>query len=148
MPKRYGVLTLLVGLSMISACIYSQLHAGYLGNRERDITLLLGIPLLVLGSCSSYTVFSHWIFRPLSFLGTISYSIYMLHMLIFRADLPFSWNGFQLAAVIDYPPAVSTPYPTWVFCFMIIPAIIFWSALSYAFIERPFLKMRPKTTPQ
>jgi peptidoglycan/LPS O-acetylase OafA/YrhL len=43
---------------------------------------------------------------------------------------------------------VQTPYPTWTFYFMIVPAIIFWSALSYAFIERPFLKMRPRTTPQ
>ncbi len=148
MPRRYGVLSLLVGLLLMSACVYSYLHTEYLGNREKDLAMLVGIPLIILGSCASYKLFENPVCRAFGFLGTISYSIYMLHMLILRADLRFVWNGLQPDFVFELPPAVEVSYPAWTFYFIILPAIIFWSSLSYACIERPFLLMRPRSTPQ
>jgi peptidoglycan/LPS O-acetylase OafA/YrhL len=74
-----------------------------------------------------------WLSRPLAALGTISYSIYLLHYacitVVSRAPLP------------KLPLRSETTALVYVFCF-VLPLLIPLAALSYYVIERPFLALR------
>jgi peptidoglycan/LPS O-acetylase OafA/YrhL len=78
---------------------------------------------------------------PLRFLGVISYSVYLWHTIILTIDdRSLVLKGFgALERVGALPPANSiVPF------LLIYPAaIIFWSAVSYLVIERPFLLSKP-----
>ncbi|GBC63257.1 acyltransferase [Desulfonema ishimotonii] len=73
--------------------------------------------------------------RPISYVGTISYSLYLIHFVVIdsfiRHDLLISFSDAR---------------PIWtalIFTALIIlPIVIFISAITYTFIEKPFLDMR------
>lgn len=85
-------------------------------------------------------------FFPFRFLGIISYSIYLWHSVLITAGTQISFDGsggvspnnlYLLGAreILHGPASFYTIYAS---------AIVFYSALSYAFIERPFLLLRRK----
>jgi peptidoglycan/LPS O-acetylase OafA/YrhL len=84
---------------------------------------------------------------PLRFLGIISYSMYLWHMVILWIGMPlqfdvfgeyYTYTGFPLPSPAGHPAASYLIYPA---------ALIFYSAISYALIERPFLLLRRKAMP-
>ena len=72
--------------------------------------------------------------RPLAWLGTISYSFYLNHAVI--VEIVFGWAQKH---GIGFP----TMTPVLVAAFGVaFPATVLLSALTYTFIERPFLGLR------
>jgi peptidoglycan/LPS O-acetylase OafA/YrhL len=70
--------------------------------------------------------------RPLTFLGLVSYSLYLWHYPLLTAVQGAGWLDGSHA-------------PAWVVVvFAAVPAIVFTSWLSYRWIERPFLAASPK----
>jgi peptidoglycan/LPS O-acetylase OafA/YrhL len=65
---------------------------------------------------------------PLRFIGTISYSLYVWHWVLFQISVNVLADRFHLA------------YPVYVVV-MLVSTVIFCAA-SYYFIERPFLRLR------
>jgi peptidoglycan/LPS O-acetylase OafA/YrhL len=100
--------------------------------------------LIMIGTLSSRFLTRIFAATPLRILGVISYSIFLWHDFIIIADLPLLFDGsggFYFTANVsmqDLPPA-----PAWVTLAIIIPAVIFWSTISFLLIERPFLLRRP-----
>jgi peptidoglycan/LPS O-acetylase OafA/YrhL len=69
--------------------------------------------------------------KVIQYLGTISYGIYLYHM-----PVPYVYRA--LAAKF-YPAAVPGP---WVFAFMCLGITVLVAAVSYKYIEMPFLKLK------
>ena len=70
---------------------------------------------------------------PLIFIGTLSYSMYLLHFIFLRSFTTII--PYRFPANLDLHSQLYTGI-------IILPALIAVSALSYYVIERPFLNMR------
>jgi peptidoglycan/LPS O-acetylase OafA/YrhL len=85
----------------------------------------------------TYTLFAKrvpaFLSKPLAALGTISYSIYLLHFICVM-ELP-RWFPFVPGA---HPNVASQLYTLKV----VLPALLPFAALTYYVVERPFLNMR------
>lgn len=81
-------------------------------------------------------VFSLW---PLHFLGVISYSVFLWHSFIIVAAFPITFDGVSSPLLLNSIPKI----PALVMPLIILPALLFWSTLSFLLIERPFLEHRP-----
>ena len=112
---------------------------------ENTIGLGLGFALVLIGTMCSVIVSRVAGAGPLRFLGTISFSVFLIHPFYILANFP----QLRFAAVggiqsIFEPIGVA---PWWYGFFIFAPGLILWAAVSYLVIERPFLLMRPgKTT--
>ncbi|KAB2897401.1 MAG: acyltransferase [Dokdonella sp.] len=76
----------------------------------------------------------HWWSRALAWIGEISYSIYLLHFVVIwsllRSGLVPVWSGrFVVDALLNT-------------LLLALPITLAVSALSYRFVERPFLRLR------
>lgn len=77
---------------------------------------------------------------PLRAIGVISYSIYLWHTVLLTLDVPgLQIDGFGRLSIQHELPPASSVAP---FAMVLLPGIVFWSALSYVAIERPFLRRR------
>ncbi len=107
----------------------------------QTVGLALGFSLVLLGSFSSAVVSRATGIWPLRVLGTISYSLYLIHPFYLLANFPqmvFSKVGSPQAFA-----AACGVAPWWYGFFVFFPGVLLWSAASYIAIERPFLMMRP-----
>jgi peptidoglycan/LPS O-acetylase OafA/YrhL len=78
---------------------------------------------------------------PLRFLGIVSYSLYLWHMVLIMTGMPIAVDGtagFPLPALRHTALEFYLIYPA---------SLVFYSACSYALIERPFLLLRRKAVP-
>ena len=109
----------------------------------RTVGLALGFSLVLLGTFSSAVASRAIAVWPLRVLGTISYSIYLIHPFYLLANFP----RLAFAKVIAQQPqpffAAYGVAPWWYGFFVFFPGVLLWSAVSYIVIERPFLMMRP-----
>jgi peptidoglycan/LPS O-acetylase OafA/YrhL len=83
---------------------------------------------LVLGAaCGTRLALRLWANPAVTFLGLVSYSLYLWHYPLLQATQALGWlNGARL--------------PAWlVVVFLSVPAVLLVSWLSYRFVERPFL---------
>jgi peptidoglycan/LPS O-acetylase OafA/YrhL len=91
------------------------------------------------------TPFVHALFsiKPLRVLGTISYSVYLLHPLILflTFGLRINISGYGPAPNLD-----SFHETTLTFFAVYVTAVIFYSCCTYLLVERPMLRLRPKTS--
>ncbi len=73
---------------------------------------------------------------PLRFLGVISYSVYLTHMIFFAGYLAFPFfvdNGKRTVR-----SSCSNRYVAeMVFALSFLAGVLFWSFVSYMFVERP-----------
>lgn len=78
--------------------------------------------------------------EPLRFLGTISYSVFLWHSILFAFlfDVTLFWNGFG-----EFAKSRLTA-EAWVLPLVILPALVTVGTLSFLVIERPFLAFRPQ----
>lgn len=109
---------------------------------HRDVSnLLLGLSFsfLLLGVIKFPPAYKIMSLYPLRFLGMISYSIFMWHSFIITANtsLRFSENGgLQGSPILGWEGGLAT------LLLLYFPAFIFFSSVSFLFIEKPFYKFR------
>ena len=97
--------------------------------------LALGFGLLVVGSLSSRLISTIVAIWPLRFLGTISYSIYLVHpFYLLAAFPPLRFVGVGQPQEFLAPIGVA---PAWYGFFVFFPGILLWSSITYLLIERP-----------
>lgn len=85
--------------------------------------------LLIMLSVLKLPAVNKWLsFYPLRFIGIVSYSLFLWHFPLFAV------SG------LEFLPHLNIPDAFLVTILYVLPAALFVSGLSYAFIERPFLK--------
>ncbi len=110
-------------------------------NSGDTIEFCLAVGFLLVGSTLSRTVTTFFKLAPWRILGAISYSIYIWHSFVIISDAPLLFR--YLGGVVPIPNSPPHPSPDeWIRWFVIIPAILFLSTLSFLLVERPFLQMR------
>lgn len=112
---------------------------------ENTIGLGLGFGLVVVGTMLSAGVSRVAGVAPLRFLGTISYSVFLIHPFYILANFPelvFGKVGGQQPCFA----AVGTA-PWWYGFFVFGPGLLLWASASYLVFERPFLMLRPGARP-
>jgi len=95
----------------------------------------LAFGMLVLGAAGSSRI-GTWLFanRPMTFLGIVSYSLYLWHYPILQvAQFAGATNGVHA--------------PAWIMVLgIVVPAILLAAWLSYRYVERPFLRTAAPVT--
>jgi peptidoglycan/LPS O-acetylase OafA/YrhL len=136
--RQLGILTLTHtyydGLQLMAADSTEALAFYYF--EEPSMAVGFGLLILgaVLGPASASRAFS---VKPLRFLGIIGYSIYLWHM-------PFLYQYAVMPWIMRIAPG-----PRWVVMMVLVGSIVvIVSAVTYAFVERPFInfgRRRPAT---
>lgn len=102
-----------------------------------DLVIVISFILLVLTIASNQKgIYQLFQFRPLQYLGDISYSIYLTHgIAMFLIATPIITN---LGYIYKGPGSLQIPFFTglWV-CALYLLGIVLISSVSYRFIERP-----------
>ena len=107
---------------------------------EYTLGLGVGTALCLLGAVWHPRVNTLMSLAPLRALGTISYSVYLMHPFVLLWDVGGTFTGTGRIGPLPRP---MLPLDTiWPFWGLVLPAIIFWAACSYCLIERPFLRWR------
>jgi Predicted acyltransferases len=140
--NRWGWGLFVLGLSAATFGIVSAFRTGLLGYAEKELAVGIGMALAICGSVLAPSIRTWVSIRPLRILGTISYSIYMLHplLLITSFRLRFSQDGLQIISRGYEPLQTSTA----TFFTVYLPALLFFSCCSYLAVERPMLRLRSK----
>lgn len=118
-----------------------NLHGGFYGTRETLGWLWIAIPtieaLLFAAMILAYEALPvdipRWIDRPLARIGEVSYSIYLLHFMMFT-PLAKKLSGLGFA-MNDFPTAAALALATF-------PLIVLAAIASYELVEKPFLALR------
>jgi peptidoglycan/LPS O-acetylase OafA/YrhL len=106
------------------------------------IGLGVGFGLVVIGTMCSRVVSRVVGVYPLRFLGTVSYSVFLLHPFYLLANFP----QLKLPEVGQPTPALAAygQAPWWYGFFFFAPGVLLWASVAYVLVERPFLKLRPR----
>jgi Predicted acyltransferases len=133
-----------LGCALVAFAVFSDVHphAGWLGFTERQAAVVLGVPLIILGLCTCEVLAKILSFPLLRIAGMASYSLYLIHPFVIMADFRFLFDG-KGGWTASVPVTSSLPAMP-VFFAVMLPALLFWAAVSYAAIERPFLMLRRK----
>lgn len=100
--------------------------------------------LLIVAYISSYKDSNGRLSKILSYLGSISFSLYLLHSFV-KDAIDGSGFGTYITAAISSKLNLSSIEISLVMAFFLyIPIIILFSSLTFNTIEKPFLKMRIK----
>lgn len=101
-----------------------------------------GILCILFVSAQRNSIYQILSYYPLRVLGIISYSIYLIHGLLIISGTPLLFNGQGgLSGKLPVSGEVHSP----LLFFLLYPtAIVFFSLLSFALIEYPFLLLRKK----
>jgi peptidoglycan/LPS O-acetylase OafA/YrhL len=153
LPKR-RILREAVGFALVAlgvALLYYDFHGhdwfGDLGIVAKNsagytVGLACGFGLVMLGTLSSEVVSRAAGVWPLRVVGTISYSLFLIHPFYLLANFPqlvFAGVGQAQPFFEAYGMA-----PWWYGFFLFFPGLLLWSAVSYVVIERRFQMMRPR----
>lgn len=134
-------LPFVAGVGLIALGVASGLRSGMLGYNERELAVGLGVALTLLGTVATPWLRTLFSLRPLRILGTVSYSIYLIHPLLLARSfgLEFSRSGTELLAR-GYAPVQLAPADLFL---VYVPALVFFSCCTFLAIERPMLRLRP-----
>ena len=147
--KHFGLVVFLIGTStLIVFYFYFNQHGGYYHRPSypSPSRLWLLIPtmegalygMMIFGWICFSSGWNNILSKSLSYLGAISYSTYLLHIpaldflhfVVNKLGISFSENPFVNGSLL--------------ILFVLYPAIILFSSLSYELIEKPFLSKRVK----
>jgi len=119
-----------VGLDLSLDTKFTSLGFGY------------GFAMILLGMLSMPDLFNRLSVYPLRFIGIIAYSIYMWHGIIIATNFGIYFNGHDgVTRLLTGPEVRGDLYSLLGLYF---PAFIIIAALSYAVIERPFMRVTRK----
>lgn len=140
--KHVGAGIFAAGLGLVALAVFSALRGGGLGYIEREVALGIGGCLVIAGTVSNPWLRAAFSLRPFRVLGTVSYSIYLLHplLLITSFGVRFSPNAQEIIARAEGLAPMAAPDLFLVY----MPALIFFSCCTFIAIERPMLRLRPK----
>ena len=136
LSQRAAVGSLLAGAAVIVAMVFVAAPRGdFLVHIDAPYLFIhhtitaLGFGMLVLGAAgptrAGTALFAN---RPMTWLGLISYSLYLWHYPLLSAAQALGWLDGTLA-------------PRWVIVAVaVVPIVLAVSALSYRFVEKPFLR--------
>jgi len=127
----------IINLTVLALILYSGFYLPYANNILHG--LVFGILILNLGANKKPLINLEW--KPLRFLGKISFGIYMYHPICIFLSMKILRSA-QLDAGKAFPSAL--------LCVIVFGITILMAALSYKFFEAPFLRLKPhlkKTAP-
>jgi peptidoglycan/LPS O-acetylase OafA/YrhL len=129
--ESYGHYGLLITVAMLTLVAKLSRQGGYLitdntrwGNAMiYELTLMISLGLILWALSGRYVSVLTW--TPVRYLGRISYSVYLVHMLMLMLMLPTVHNRRVLAVVAG-------------------AATLAFAALSWHLLEKPILGMEPR----
>lgn len=136
-----------LGVALLWFVYLSSVRKGLMGFIESEIALGLSVALLLCGAVLDERLRRVFAFRPLRFMGAISYSIYLMHHLLLVSDfhLHFATEEMGLLGQPRISMTQALPTATTLDMFLyFVPALLFYSAASFLLVERPFLNLRPR----
>lgn len=121
-------------------------HAPTMPPSSFTVGLALASIFIVVGSVTSASLDRLFGWTPFRVLGTISFSMFVWQGFIVAADfaLTFDTRGGMFQTIpggLDAWPRA----PWWLMLVIPLPAVTFWSIVSFLLIERPFLLRRPRS---
>lgn len=136
---RPRVTTVIEGLTALAVVVFVS-YAGYDGWQPLFASVIFGVAVFVFSTESG--AFSAILSRPFALaLGTWSYSIYMVHMLVISAfKIVATRSGSFTVHLEGSTTLFSTPQP-WAsdLLLLLYLAVVIWlSAMTFRFIEAPF----------
>jgi peptidoglycan/LPS O-acetylase OafA/YrhL len=143
--RAYAALTLGVGIALIVVEFIGFDLAFSLGATPAKMRvgggfgLGLGVAMLLAALPHVRIVGKILDFLPLRLLGNISYSLYVIHPLVLRLVFPQIGNLSEVRNYKMFSPTVELD--TWWLFLILIPAILFWAAIFFLVVERPFMKL-------
>jgi peptidoglycan/LPS O-acetylase OafA/YrhL len=150
-------LLLSVGIVLVTLGVF-HLHGGSLAMSRKSIWILwpmiesLAWGSLLVAYCSSTFSYPKPIMRALSFLGAISYSLYVVHFPIIqiiaaRACIPlYAFNRDVLIPLFGKSQFEAFLATVFFALFVILPVTAIFSCVTYFGIEKPFMNRRVKYT--
>lgn len=146
-PQWAGVLAFLIGAILFKFDITNDWIGQLLHMRKAPAGFTVGLALacffIVLGVIASRPIAFIFSLPPMRILGTISYSVFMLHPIFIYFCFPPAvlGNNAQGKELLMQTLPVATG---WYLPLVFMPGIFFWSIISYIAIELPFLRRRKK----
>jgi peptidoglycan/LPS O-acetylase OafA/YrhL len=108
---------------------------------EYTIGLAVAFSLILIGTLQSPLV-ARWIsFKAFRVLGTVSYSLFLIHPFFILAVFPKF--DFAKGATLDLMEQHLVA-PAWYAPFVMFPGALAWAIVCFVVIERPFLLLRPR----
>lgn len=131
-----------LGAGLVALGVLAGLRKGLLGSTEREVAMGLGVSLAIAGTVVCPQLRRLFSLRPLRVLGTVSYSVYLIHPLLLARSfgLTFGGSGEEILTRGYDPLPLAAPDLLLVYA----PALVFFSCCSFLAIERPILRLRPK----
>lgn len=133
-PRIVWLIVFASGCSMTIYFVAGEwvgMNGGHLSPRYyRTGPLAFGLLFSVLGVLKLEHLFAWFACYPIRFVGIVSYSLFLTHFLL------FSVSGLEFYVGLNGIEAIVLTL------FVIIPASLMLSAISFALIERPFLSHR------
>lgn len=131
-----------LGAALVVLGIVSALRDGLLGYSERELALGVGFCLVIIGTVANPWLRAAFSLRPLRILGTVSYSIYLVHPLLLITVFGLKFSASADSIVLrQYAPLA---LPSLDLFLVYAPALIFFSCCTFLAVERPMLRLRPK----
>lgn len=111
---------------------------GLLGNLVSDWFTMLTSGFFIIAAIASmrFKAVLHW--RPIAFVGRVSYSLYLVHLVVLIALMNLFTNESALLYPDDYEKYYISPY--WLLVGTVILSLAI-AALSYRFVELPSIRL-------
>ena len=126
-------------------------HLDFVGDAPSTGAWVVGYGLVALGSLLLMAGFlgtsPRWLPKPLVYLGKISYGLYVFHMLALNLARSMFWPEESQRAALHTPWGIASLLARALLIVVIgLGGTIALAALSYRFLERPFLNMKERFT--
>jgi peptidoglycan/LPS O-acetylase OafA/YrhL len=126
--------------TLCSSCLYllaTVLHRDRMAVTLTEIAVAGGLAWIIRNSGTSHRVLTFLRWRPLGYLGTISYMTYLIHLPMY----------FAVRSAL--PPLIHSLAPTvqlWIVAIGSILATVLFASLSWRYFESPLLALKDRVT--
>lgn len=139
---RWGLGLFVLGGALLATGVHSAIGNALLLPGEQELAVGIGAGLAICGSVLHPALRRAFSLRPLRVLGTVSYSIYLLHPLLLALSFGLPLPSWRLGVKVVRETAGVLPL---LLCYA--PAVVFYACCAYLLVERPMLRLRPRSGP-